>query len=43
MTKIFRDTVVQRSHTSGSLIPHMWDQWAKKIVFHIKFSATSSN
>jgi len=22
--------VVQRSHTGGSLIPHMWDQWAKK-------------
>jgi len=25
--------VVQRSHTGGSLIPHMWDQWAKQILF----------
>jgi len=25
--------VVQRSHTSGSLIPHMWDQGAKKMFF----------
>jgi len=25
--------VVQRSHTGGSLIPHMWDQWAKKKFF----------
>jgi len=25
--------VVQKSRTSGSLIPHMWDQWAKKKFF----------
>jgi len=25
--------MVQRSHTGGSLIPHMWDQWAKKNFF----------
>jgi len=25
--------VVQTSHTDGSLIPHMWDQRAKKIFF----------
>jgi len=25
--------VVQKSHTGGSLIPHMWDQWAKKNFF----------
>ena len=35
--------VVQRSHTSGSLIPHMWDQRDKKIFFHTKLSATSWN
>jgi len=35
--------VVQRSHTGGSLIAYMWDQWAKKSFFHIKFSATFWN
>jgi len=25
--------VVQRSHTGGSWIPHMWDQWAQKNFF----------
>jgi len=25
--------VVQRSHTGGSLNPHMWEQWAKKKLF----------
>jgi len=36
--------VVRRSHGSGSLIPHMWDQWTKKNFFsHITFSATSWN
>jgi len=35
--------VVQRSHTGGSLIQHMWDQWAKQNFFHRKFSSTSWN
>ena len=25
--------VVQTSYAGGSLIPHMWDQWAKKNFF----------
>jgi len=29
--------VVHRSHTGESLIPHMWDQWAKKNFFTSNF------
>ena len=31
--------VVQKSHTGGSLIPHMWTNEPKKFFFHMKFSA----